>query len=129
LELADALQLFDARRSRWTNPDGTLSREAQFFVRELWLRAGGALGPSTNDLATAAFEDAGISEQLGMIQALADGGRQNPPQVDLGRSDGVAPPLQPEERVAHLETQVASLLAVVDDLAKTVAALQQGLYA
>jgi hypothetical protein len=125
--MADALQLFDARRSPWTNPDRTLSREAQFFIRELWLRVGGALGPSTNDLATAAFEDAGIAEQLGMIYLLGDAGRQNPPLPPIEFAGDQSPPAaQMFERIRSIETQIAELSAVVDGLRKSIAGLYQG---
>lgn len=44
------IPLFDARRSKWTNPDGTLTTEAQIFLRELYIRIGGAAGTGTSEL-------------------------------------------------------------------------------
>jgi hypothetical protein len=127
---SDALQLFDARRSPWTNPaTGELTREAQIFVRALWLRVGGAIGQGTTDLVASAFEDAGIAEQQWEIDLLGDAGRQNPPLMPAVEHADQAPPLWVDhQRVESLETQLAQLIAQVGEMEKTIAGLQQGTF-
>lgn len=112
----DALQLFDARRSRWTLPDGSLTREAQLFIRELWLRAGGALGPSTNDLATAAFEDAGIEELKATLYALENTALQM-------RAE------QQAQQIEALHSDVRDLRSEVHRMAQQINGIEQGVSA
>ena len=42
--MANQLPLFSVFRSAWTDADGRLTQSAQIFIRELWLRTGGATG-------------------------------------------------------------------------------------
>lgn len=44
------IPLFDARRSKWVNADGTLTTESQIFLRELYIRIGGPAGSGTSEL-------------------------------------------------------------------------------
>lgn len=60
--MADALALFDARRSKWTLPDGSLTREAQFFIRGLWLRGGGPIGEDNNAIQDVAEEALALAQ-------------------------------------------------------------------
>lgn len=97
------------------------------FVRALWLRVGGAIGQSTTDLNTAAFEDAGIAEQQWEIDLLADAGLQGPPSVPVVEPADQMPPAVAEvSRLEALESQVNDLLAQVAEMSKTISALQQG---
>jgi hypothetical protein len=113
--VANAINLFDARRSDWTIPGTSkLTPEAQIFLRDLWLRAGGATGSSSNDLSVSQFEDAGIAEGHAVMFANQDEARQIPLAQESIAADEVA------------SNEVASLRAEVDSLRQRVDALEQG---
>lgn len=72
--MADALALFDSRRSKWTLPDGSLTREAQFFLRGLWTRLGGPIGEDNNAIQAIAEEALALarSNPLGVFGPRRD---------------------------------------------------------
>lgn len=77
-----------------------------------FVRLGETYGTGTTDLAASAFEDAGIAEQLWLIQQFGDAGRQSPPA-------------QLFEQVQEVQTQIAELRARVEELAQSVAGIAQ----
>lgn len=106
------LAFFDGR-FRWGNPDGTLTREAQIFLRELWLRAGG----------TADFDLGDVNEYvvtgLGSLPPLV-------PQAHIAAEAADITPPHVTEQIVRLESEAASLRAELHTLRQEVAGLLQG---
>ena len=99
------------------SPNGPLSlfisTEWARYFETLTSRVGGTTGPSTTDLATSAFEDAGTEETKAEMQAFM-------------RSIDQAPRYDPQQQIADLETQTIELFALVGELRRELFALQQG---
>lgn len=89
---------------------GTITREWYLFLQGVFLRIGGASGPSTPDLLASLFEDAGSGETNAMLFSL---------EQDVGQTPFPAEPV-PELDIAGtisaLQSQVAELQARLDDL-------------
>ncbi len=79
--MANPISTFDSRRSRWTDPKtGQLTREAEIFLRELWLRTGGAEGTES----TTAQETADQALELAESQKFdVFGKRESPWQREM----------------------------------------------
>ena len=90
---------------------GELSRSAVRFLSGLFDRVGGTTGESTTDLATSAFEDAGIEETKAALYRLADDLRVAPPSIPATPGDD-----DPTQRLAALEATVAELRKELDAL-------------
>ena len=104
--------------AKWTHPDGSLTIEAQRWLRDLWLRIGGANAPSNTDLAATEYADAGIEEiRAGMFRS----------------TDSLAQSIS--ERVGAIESErvelsnLSDLAARVEELERELNALKQGLQA
>ena len=80
---------------------GSLTQEASIFIREIWLRLGGASAPNNNELSVTEYADAGIEELKFDAYRLRD---------ELGLALG----------------QVAQLAAMVDVLSKRIEGLEMG---
>lgn len=107
--MPNAVALFDARGSAWVDPrTGRLTREAQVFLRELWLRVGGGEGIDTSELEGRVEEVAqdAFAGQLNVFQPrqeveLGDFGSAN----NIGRMRTFA-----AEYHAHMEDEAHALL-------------------
>ena len=81
-----------------------------YLTQGLYERTGGALGPSTDDLATAAFEDAGIEESRALAMSVLEELRRLPIAEPVQNDPVVTPEL------AELRERVAVLERAIDDL-------------
>ncbi len=108
-------------------PDGLITREWYRYFDEVAVRLGGANGSGTDDLATSAFEDAGIEETKAGLNALRDEIMAAPVAAQHSAVDelGVGPPYEPISPQEELMADLHSLRAEVDLLRQQVRDLQQ----
>jgi hypothetical protein len=99
---------------------GFVSREWYMYFQQSYIRMGGADGPSTPDLATNLFEDAGSGEAVALLFTQGDEFGQLPPSVVLPADDDQAPPDVPWPAENDPQNEVAALRAQVAELTKTV---------
>lgn len=93
------------------------TREWYRFFFDLSQRVGGVLGSSTDDLATASFEDAGVEESRALLFATGDAANQAPPAEQLQAI------VSENERLSE---EIAELRAVVFELYKSLQGISQG---
>jgi hypothetical protein len=74
---------YSAVNGPFVSPDGRLTMAGNVFLRELWLRGGGAIAPSNDELLLSEYADAGIEEIKATVAALTDELRSLPPVVQL----------------------------------------------
>jgi hypothetical protein len=74
---------YSAVNGPFVSPDGRLTMAGNVFLRELWLRGGGAIAPSNDELLLSEYADAGIEELKATVYALTDELRSLPPVVQL----------------------------------------------
>jgi hypothetical protein len=67
-----SLSAWSPPRAAWTLPDGRLTVEAQRWLRDLYLRVGGAEAPSNADIAVTEYADSGIEESKAELFRLRD---------------------------------------------------------
>lgn len=92
---------------------GAPTRDWYRWARDITERVGGVTGPSTNDLSSSAFEDAGIEETKAALYRLAD---------DIN----AAPAAQPAAVDEDPQPSIAQLLAEIAELRKEVEGLKSG---
>jgi hypothetical protein len=78
-----AIPQYSAVNGPFVSPDGRLTFAGNVFLRELWLRGGGSIAPSNDELLLSEYADAGIEELKATVYALADELRSLPPVVQL----------------------------------------------
>jgi hypothetical protein len=104
-----AIPQFSAPQSPFVGPDGRLTFAGNVFLRDLWLRGGGAIASSNTELQT---EIDGIQSELGQ------------------QSDSSSSSLEASIDAAKQEFRqwpvAAGLLELVVELSKRVEALEQG---
>lgn len=103
---------YSAVNGPFVAPDGRLSFAANVFLRELWLRGGGSIAPTNNELQASEYADAGIEESKAAIMSLLD-------QV------GSLPQYVPAFERVDDSAEVASLRAEVDSLRSRIQALEE----
>ena len=111
--MSNPIPQFSAPNAPFVGPDGRLTFSAHVFLREIWLRAGGAIAPSNTDLAVMEYADAGIEENVARTYAL-------------DTTVGVAPICTPHSVTEEPSSELVALRSEVDDLRTRIAALEQG---
>lgn len=103
---------------------GLVSREWFLFFQGLFYRVGGANGPSTTDISSSLFEDAGSGETNATLFALEQALSQQP--VHEAADPGLdQTPSQPTQVVDQLQSELNSLRELVAEMAKDIQALKQ----
>ena len=92
---------------------GMISREWYLFFQGVFIRVGGANGPSTEDVSGSLFEDAGSSETNALLFALDQATNQLPTSLPLAPAD-------------VLQAEVSELREIVAELKKDLDAIRQG---
>jgi len=110
--MATSLDLFPAR-VRIADENGFASQEFLRALRALFVRVGGATGPSTTDLATSDDDDSGLEEFKAEIAKALEGLES-------------APVAAPAVVADDLNTEFAAMREQIADLYTQIAALQQG---
>lgn len=110
-----------------TDPrSGIISREWFLFFQGVFTRIGGATGPSTEDNAISAFEDAGSGETNAMLFSVEQALMQLPvSEQPIPMCDQV-PPYAPSE-IDQLQTELNGLRELVAEMAKDIQALKQAI--
>lgn len=138
--MANPLQLFTTRASKFTHPDGTLTREAIRTFELLFDRVGGAVSASTSDLALSDDDDSGLEEFKHEAGKALDGIRMEPvpvfaeftdplhplPVANQEFSDPLYPLHQEHPEVQQLLAEVSELRALVAEMQKQINGLQEG---
>lgn len=103
-----------------TRTIGTVDSKGKVIIDIAWFlyltnglldRAGGPLGPSTEDLATAAFEDAGIEESRALAMSVLEELRRLPVAEPVQFDQPLDPSVSElRERVAALEQAIQGLM-------------------
>lgn len=124
--MANPLQLFTTRASRFTHPDGTLTREAIRTFEILFERVGGTVSSSTNDLAQSDDDDSGLEEFKHENGKAMDGLSMEPVPVFSEFADPLHPIHQEHPEVQQLLSEVSELRETVAELQKQIQGLQEG---
>jgi hypothetical protein len=124
--VANPLQLFTTRASKFTHPDGTLTREAIRTFELLFSRVGGAVSASTSDLALSDDDDSGLEEFKHEAGKVLDGIRMEPPVFFPEFTDPLYPLHQEHSEIQHLLSEVSELRETVAELQKQIQGLQEG---
>lgn len=124
--MANPLQLFTTRASKFTHPDGTLTREAIRTFELLFDRVGGSTSASTSDLAISDDDDSGLEEFKHEAGKLLDGIRMEPPVVFPEFTDPLHPLHQEHSEIQHLLAEVSELRDLVAELQKQINGIQEG---
>lgn len=124
--MANPLQLFTTRASKFTHPDGTLTREAIRTFEILFDRVGGPVSASTSDLAVSDDDDSGLEEFKHEAGKVLDGIRMEPVPVFAEFTDPLHPLHQEHPEVQQLLSEVAELRALVAEMQKQIQGLQEG---
>ena len=105
-----AVPQYSAVNGPFVNADGRLSFAASVFLREMWIRAGGAIAPSNDELLLSEYADAGIEETKATLFALADTVAVAPiPTQHAQRDDGSG-------ELSALREELAAALKRIDAL-------------
>lgn len=107
-----AIPQFSASNAPFVEADGRLSFAANVWLRDLWLRVGGANAPSNTDLQAQEYADAGIEEAKAQLFAFQDAISKTPSLAfDASQLDPLS--------------ELSSLRAEVDALRNRLDALEQ----
>jgi hypothetical protein len=120
------LQIFTTRASKFTHPDGTLTREAIRMFDMLFDRVGGATSVSMADLALSDDDDSGLEEFKHEAGKVLDGLGMVPPVVFPEFTDPLYPLHQDHPEVQQLLSEVAELRAQVAEMQKQINGIQEG---
>lgn len=101
------------------NGQEVFTRPWFLFLQAVYERIGGAISPSTTDLAEDLFEDAGTSETNAVLFDLEKTVFQDPPSVSYIVPDN-------QSSVAVLTSLVKSLAAELAEIQKELNAIKQG---
>lgn len=104
---------YSAVNGPFVNADGRLSLAGSVFLRELWLRGGGAIAPTNDELLLSEYADAGIEEAKATLYALAD-------------TTAMAPIQTPHAQFDDASGELSGLRAELDAMRKRIDALEQG---
>lgn len=124
--MPNLLQIFTTRASKFTHPDGTLTREAIRMFDMLFDRVGGATSVSMADLALSDDDDSGLEEFKHETGKVLDGIRMEPVPVFAGFTDPLHPLHQEHSEVQHLIAEVSELRDLVAELQKQINGIQEG---
>lgn len=111
--MSEALKFLPPRVALMDPRSGLISREWYLFFQAVYDRIGGATGPSTTDLSTSLFEDAGSGETNALLFELEQSVSQTPAQYDQYVADA-------------LLAEVSALREQVAELSKEIEAIKQG---
>jgi len=104
------LQQFSPPGAPWVDPQtGMLTMSASVWLRDLYLRVGGSVAPSNNDLAVTEYADAGIEETKAELAALANTAMQQPAAIPQAQD------FVPDE-VGALRAELAAAIARIEAL-------------
>jgi peptidoglycan hydrolase CwlO-like protein len=120
------LQIFTTRASKFTHPDGTLTREAIRMFDMLFDRVGGATSASMADLALSDDDDSGLEEFKHESGKTLDGLLMAPLPTVAEFTDQLYPLHQEHSEIQHLQSEVGELRATVAELQKQIQGLQEG---
>ena len=121
--MATSLDLFPARVAFVDIGTGRLTQEGYRALQTLFLRVGGAIGPSMADLSIADDDDSGIEELKSETAKALDALALAPVAADMQFGDALTPaaveftpPDAPENEVSSLREQIAEMLRTINDL-------------
>ena len=122
--MATSLDLFPAR-VRIADKDGFASQEFLRALQALFVRVGGATGPSTTDLATSDDDDSGLEEFKAEFAKALQGLESAPVALPFPVLDDLTPP-QSLVQADTIDAEFAAMREQIADLYTQIAALQQG---
>lgn len=123
--MSDPLKFIPPRVALTDPRTGLISREWYLFFQGIYIRAGGATGPSTTDVSGSLFEDAGSSETNAMLFSLEDELKQAPQSELLNTEPADQSPKYEQYTLDALTTELNGLRELVAELTKEVESLKQ----
>lgn len=108
---------------------GIVTREWYLFLQGVFDRIGGAIGPSTPDIAGSLFEDAGSGETNAMLFTGLDSLAQIPPFPEFQPPGLDQNPVYAETQaiLLSMQAEIDAQRDLIAELTKTIQGIQQGL--